>query len=144
MLDCPFIHVWKYCHFSPSWTDADELAKLELYGASNKKIGRVNFPSDKPVFDETFSLTTPKKQNRLIHALVKKILLRQVFLHAKKKHLECFNQAQSCLSLRPALPWIQVDGSPIPCCISLMASAMKSENSERTFSTNYLEKILTA
>jgi hypothetical protein len=49
---------------------SDELSEAEFYGANNKKIGIVDFPTDKPSFDETFSLTTAEKQNRHIYALV--------------------------------------------------------------------------
>ena len=34
---------------------SDELSEAEFYGANNKKIGIVNFPTDKPSFDETSS-----------------------------------------------------------------------------------------
>jgi hypothetical protein len=51
-----------------SWSDI--LIDAEFYGADNKKIDIVNFPTVKPTFDETFSLTTAEKQNRNIYALV--------------------------------------------------------------------------
>jgi hypothetical protein len=51
-----------------SWSDI--LINAEFYGADNKKIDIVDFPTDKPTFDETFSLTTAEKQNRHIYALV--------------------------------------------------------------------------
>jgi hypothetical protein len=49
---------------------SDELSEAEFYGANNKKIGIIDFPTDKPSFDETFSLTTAEKQNRHIYAFV--------------------------------------------------------------------------
>jgi hypothetical protein len=49
---------------------SDELSEAELYGANNKKFGIINFPNDKPSFEETFSLTRAEKQNRHIYALV--------------------------------------------------------------------------
>jgi hypothetical protein len=50
---------------------SNELSKAEFYDANNKKIGIIDLPTDKPSFDETFSLTTAEKQNRHIYALVK-------------------------------------------------------------------------
>jgi hypothetical protein len=49
---------------------SNELSEAEFYGANKKKIGIINFPTDKPSFYETFSLTTAEKQNRHIYALV--------------------------------------------------------------------------
>jgi hypothetical protein len=37
-----------------SWSG--DLINAELYGADNKKIDNVDFPTDKPSFGETFSL----------------------------------------------------------------------------------------
>jgi hypothetical protein len=45
---------------------SDKLPKAEFYGANNTKIGMVNFPTDRPSFDETFSLITAAKQNQHI------------------------------------------------------------------------------
>jgi hypothetical protein len=72
----------------------------------------VNFPSDKPISDKTFSLTTTRKTEPTHSSFARNALLWRVFIHAKKKNLEYFNQAQR-LSL-PTLPWIQADQSHIP------------------------------
>jgi hypothetical protein len=42
----------------------------EFYGNNNKKVDMVNFPTDKPSFNETFSLTIAEKQKRHIYTLV--------------------------------------------------------------------------